>query len=179
MIFAYTRISTTKKTQKHDRQQLTIQTYADENNFIVNEWISETISGTVAAELKKLKSIGVRVVALDVPYMNDWNNTNNDSMYNMIIDIVITLKAHMAQQEREKIVTRINQGLAAAKEKGHSLGRPKADVPTDFIREYNKLINGEYGSMSKVQFAKMLDMGRSTVYKYITMLNDKATSQTF
>ena len=45
MIFAYTRISTTKKTQKHDRQQLTIQTYADENNFIVNEWISETISG--------------------------------------------------------------------------------------------------------------------------------------
>ena len=35
----------------------------------------------------------------------------------MIIDIVITLKAHMAQQEREKIVTRINQGLAAAKEK--------------------------------------------------------------
>ena len=50
MIFAYTRISTTKKTQKHDRQQLTIQTYADENNFIVNEWISETISGTVAAE---------------------------------------------------------------------------------------------------------------------------------
>ena len=153
MIFAYTRISTTKKTQKHDRQQLTIQTYADENNFIVNEWISETISGTVAAEnrplygnmfkhfksgdiliitdidrigrsaddviseLKKLKSIGVRVVALDVPYMNDWNNTNNDSMYNMIIDIVITLKAHMAQQEREKIVTRINQGLAAAKEK--------------------------------------------------------------
>lgn len=215
MIFAYTRISTTKKTQKHDRQQLTIQTYADENNFIVNEWISETISGTVAAEnrplygnmfkhfksgdiliitdidrigrsaddviseLKKLKSIGVRVVALDVPYMNDWNNTNNDSMYNMIIDIVITLKAHMAQQEREKIVTRINQGLAAAKEKGHSLGRPKADVPTDFIREYNKLINGEYGSMSKVQFAKMLDMGRSTVYKYITMLNDKAALQTF
>ena len=73
----------------------------------------------------------------------------------------------------------VMEQLAAAKEKGHSLGRPKADVPTDFIREYNKLINGEYGSMSKVQFAKMLDMGRSTVYKYITMLNDKATSQTF
>lgn len=54
MIFAYTRISTTKKTQKHDRQQLTIQTYADENNFIVNEWISETISGTVAAEKPSL-----------------------------------------------------------------------------------------------------------------------------
>lgn len=210
MIFAYTRISTTKKTQKHDRQQLTIQNYADENNFTVSEWVNETISGTVAAEnrplygnmfkhlksgdiliitdidrigrsaddviseLKKLKSIGVRVVALDVPYMNDWNNTNDDSMYNMIIDIVITLKAHMAQQEREKIITRINQGLAAAKEKGQVLGRPKADVPNDFIKEYNKLLNGEYGSMSKVQFAKMLNMGRSTVYKYIAMLNNKA-----
>lgn len=49
--------------------------------------------------------------------MNDWNNTNNDSMYNMIIDIVITLKAHMAQQEREKIVTRINQGTCGGKGK--------------------------------------------------------------
>lgn len=34
----------------------------------------------------------------------------------MVIDIVITIKDHMAQQEREKIVSRINQGLAVAKE---------------------------------------------------------------
>lgn len=207
MIFAYTRISTTKKTQKHDRQQITIQSYAAENNFTVDEWVNETISGAIVAEnrplyknlfnhlssgdiliitdidrigrnaddviseLKRLKSIGVRVVALDVPYMNNWENTNNDSLYNMIIDIVITLKAHMAQQEREKIVSRINQGLAAAKDKGHILGRPKADVPANFVKEYSKLKNGEYGNMSIVKFAKMLDMGRSTVYKYITMLN--------
>ena len=149
MIFAYTRISTTKKTQKHDRQQLTIQTYADENNFIVNEWISETISGTVAAEnrplygnmfkhfksgdiliitdidrigrsaddviseLKKLKSIGVRVVALDVPYMNYWNNTNNDSPHlhrlEYLTDVYIRLISKIFILQAEISVLRILQ----------------------------------------------------------------------
>ena len=210
MIFAYTRISTNKKTQKHDRQQITIQVYADENHFTIDKWINETISGTISAEnrplykslfnqlkqgdiliisdidrigrnaddviteLKKLKSVGVRVVALDVPYMNDWSNTENDSIYNMIIDIVITLKAHMAQQEREKTVARINQGLAAAREKGRTLGRPKTDVPASFIKEYKKLQRGEYGEMSVIKFAKMLGIGRSTVYKYVDKLKESA-----
>ncbi|NDO18438.1 recombinase family protein [Lachnospiraceae bacterium MD329] len=211
MNFAYTRISTNKKTQKHDRQQLSIQTYANENGFTIDKWINETISGTVSAEnrplyndmynhftrgdtliitdidrigrnaddviseLKRLKSMGIRVVALDVPYMNDWGNSNNDSLYNMIIDIVITLKAHMAQQEREKTVNRINQGLAAAKEKGHTLGRPRSDIPCSFIKEYNKFQNGEYGEMSISKFSKMLGIGRSTVYKYIQKINSTIT----
>ena len=119
--------------------------------------------------------MGIRVVALDVPYMNDWGNSNNDSLYNMIIDIVITLKAHMAQQEREKTVNRINQGLAAAKEKGHTLGRPRSDIPCSFIKEYNKFQNGEYGEMSISKFSKMLGIGRSTVYKYIQKINSTIT----
>ena len=65
-----------------------------------------------------------------MPYMNEWNldRLKDNSIYDMVIDIVITIKAHMAQQEREKTVTRINQGLAVAKAKGKKLGRPKADT---------------------------------------------------
>lgn len=121
----------------------------------------------VIRELKELKTNQIKVVALDMPYLNEWNRVNDNSMFDMIIDIVITIKAHMAQQEREKIVTRINQGLAAAKENGKQLGRPHAKLPDNFVREYNKFKEGKYGDITASGFAKMLGIGRATLYKYI------------
>lgn len=121
----------------------------------------------VIAELKDLKARGIRVIALDIPYMNEWKKAQDNSIYDMIIDIVITLKAHIAQQEREKTVSRINQGLDSARAKGKKLGRPKAELPKNFIREYEKFKDGKYGDISALQFAKMLGIGRSTLYKYI------------
>jgi DNA invertase Pin-like site-specific DNA recombinase len=99
--------------------------------------------------------------------MNEWQNAQANSIYDMIIDIVITLKVHMAQQEREKTVSRINQGLDSARAKGKKLGRPQAELPKDFIKEYEKFKSGVYGKISALQFAKMLGIGRSTLYKYI------------
>ena len=126
----------------------------------------------VIMEFKKLKADGVRVIALDTPYLNEWEKVQDSSIYNMIADIFITLKAHMAQQEREKTVQRINQGLAVAKAKGKTLGRPKAELPKDFIKEYKKFKDGAYGDMSALAFAKMLGIGRSTLYKYINIYEE-------
>lgn len=132
----------------------------------------------VIRELKELKALGIRVIALDVPYMNDWEKALDNSLYDMIIDIFITLKAHMAQQEKEKNHERIKQGLKATKEKGTKLGRPSSDVPESFIKEYDKFINGGYGKMTSVQFSKFIGIGRSTFYKYkniieTTPINEK------
>jgi DNA invertase Pin-like site-specific DNA recombinase len=121
----------------------------------------------VIHELKDLKQKGIRVVALDVPHMNEWEKVKDESIYEMIIDIVITLKAHMAQQENEKRRTRILQGLEVAKQNNVTLGRPKAELPPDFIKQYKKFKAGEYGNISACNFAKMLGIGRSTLYKYI------------
>lgn len=206
MIYGYVRISTNKESQKTDRQKVTLERYAADNNFKFDAIVEERVSGTVKAEnrpiykdlktktlregdilvitdldrlgrdaddtiaeCKDLKAKGIKLIALDIPYMNEWDNTIDDSMYNMIIDIVITLKAHMAEQEREKTVERINQGLAAARAKGKKLGRPKAELSKEFIREYEKFLNGDYGEMTKTGFAKYLGIGRSTLYKYINM----------
>ncbi|MDB8790520.1 recombinase family protein [Romboutsia sp. 1001216sp1] len=216
MIFSYMRISTKKDSQTTDRQRLTLEGYANKNNFTIDEWHEERISGTIKAnnrpvykdlksrlrkddilivtdldrlgrnaddvimELKELKLKGVRVIALDMPYMNEWNKVNDNSIYDMIIDIVITIKAHMAQQEREKTVDRINQGIDAmpivngkkvSSKTGNKIGRPNAEVPEEFIKEYNKYKNGEYGKMSATNFAKMLGIGRSTFYKYRDMID--------
>jgi len=79
----------------------------------------------------------------------------------------------MAEQEREKTIARINQDLAVAKENGVRLGRPKAEPTKDFMKKYEQFLNGEYGKISHTGFAKMLGIGRSTLYKYISAYNQK------
>jgi len=127
----------------------------------------------VIMEIKDLQSKGIRVVALDVPFLNDWEKMNDDSLSKMIIDIFVTLKAHMAQQEKEKIHDRVIQGLDVAKTKGKKLGRPATGVPKDFVKEYNKFQSGEYGRISVVQFARLQGIAVSTFYKYTTILKEK------
>ena len=125
-------------------------------------------------EIKDLQQRGIRIVALDIPYMSDWERMNDDSISRMIIDIVVTIKAHISQQEREKTVSRINQGLAVCRTNGIKLGRPiKQELPADFIRKYEDYISGAYGKLSIVGFAKMMELSRSTVYKYISIYNSK------
>lgn len=205
MIFGYMRISTNKESQTTNRQRLTLENYARDNNFTFDEIVKERISGNIKVdnrpvykklkdklrkgdtlvitdldrlgrnaddtilEFKNLKQLGIKVIALDIPYLNKWDKSQDDSMYNMIVDILITLQSHMAEQERIKTVDRINQGLDVARAKGKRLGRPPANLSDDFIKKYEKYLNGDYGSMTKTDFAKMLDIGRSTLYKYINM----------
>ena len=207
-IVSYMRISTNKKTQKVDRQQQTIIEYSIRNNFRVDEFVSDVITGGTKAdnrpnyhdmkkhlrkgdvliisdvdrlgrnaddvimEIKDLQAKGIRVVALDVPFMNDWKMMNDDSLSKMVIDIFICLKAHIAQQEKEKIHDRVMQGLDVARKNGKKLGRPATGVPKNFIKEYNKFQSGEYGNMSVVQFSKLQGIAVSTFYKYVNILKD-------
>lgn len=209
MIFGYMRISTQKETQKTDRQELTLDSYAKENGFKFDKIYQERVSGTVKAknrleygklksrlrendilvitdldrlgrsaddtmtELRELRQLGVKVIALDIPYLNEWEKTQDDSMYRMIVDIMITLKSHMAEQERAKLVERINQGLDVARAKGIELGRPKAVLTDEFKADYKKYLSGHYGKMTKTDFAKKLGIGRSTLYKYINLYEDE------
>lgn len=127
----------------------------------------------VIVEIKDLQSKGIRVVALDVPFLNDWEKMNDDSLSKMIIDIFVTIKAHIAQQEKEKIHERVMQGLEVARVKGKKIGRPPTGVPKEFIKEYNKFQSGEYGNISVVQFAKLQGIAVSTFYKYADILKRK------
>ena len=47
----------------------------------------------------------------------------------LIANIVFELLAYLAEKERIKIKTRQAEGIAIAKAKGVSLGRPKAKLP--------------------------------------------------
>ena len=205
-IFGYLRISTNLKKQKTDRQKITLLEYAVANNFTIDEFFTDIITGGTKAEnrddflrmksklrsgdiivvtdidrmgrdaddlimtIKEIQAMGVKIVALDVPLMNDWKKMNDDSLSRMIIDIYITLRAHRAQQEKEKTHERVMQGLNAARAKGKKLGRPATGVPKEFVKEYNKLQAGEYGNISIVKFSKMNGIAVSTFYKYASII---------
>lgn len=207
-IFAYMRISTSHKAQKVDRQRQAIMDYSVGNGFVVDEFVSDVITGgtkadnrpnyhgmkrqlrdgdtlvisdvdrlgrdadDVIVEIKDLQARGVRVVALDVPFLNDWEKMNDDSLSKMIIDIFVALKAHIAQQEKEKIHDRVMQGLDVARKKGKKLGRPATGVPKEFVKEYGKFQSGAYGSITVVQFAKLQGIAVSTFYKYASILKE-------
>lgn len=131
----------------------------------------------VIMEIKDLQLRGIRVVALDVPFLNDWEKMNDDSLSKMIIDIFVTLKAHIAQQEKEKMHSRVMQGLDVARANGKKLGRPATGVPKEFAREYNKFQSGEYGSITAVQFAKLQGIAVSTFYKYVGILKGRGVKE--
>jgi len=50
MIYGYMRISTNKESQKTDRQKLTLERYAADNNFKYDAIVEERITGTIKAE---------------------------------------------------------------------------------------------------------------------------------
>lgn len=54
----------------------------------------------VIMEIKDLQSKGIRVVALDVPFLNDWEKMNDDSLSKMIIDVLLK----KLEQEEESVI---------------------------------------------------------------------------
>lgn len=96
-------------------------------------------------------------------------NRQIDILKQIGCDRIYEEKVSGIKKEREKTVSRINQGLDVARAKGKTLGRPKAELLSNFIKEYNKFKSGEYGNITASALAKMLGIGRSTLYKYIKL----------
>lgn len=121
----------------------------------------------VIVEFQELKELGIKVVALDTPYLNVWETIKQDSLYNMVVDILITLKAHLAEQEREKLKARINQGLDAARAKGKVLGRPPRVVGENIKKIALRVQKGE---LKKVEAAAILGISRQHFDRLIAKL---------
>jgi len=124
----------------------------------------------IKAEWYDLSKAGADIVIIDTPILSTSNKTDLEKQ--LISNIVFELLSYMAEKERLKTRARQAEGIAAlkARNNGKGIGRPKADIPQDFLREYRKYKQGEYGNISAAKFAKMIGIGRSTLYKYIKQL---------
>ena len=75
-----------------------------------------------------------------------------------------------SQLELAMIRARVKSGMANAKAKGAKIGRPPLtteDIPTTFLRHYPSY---QKGQLNLSELARVCDLSRTTVYKYIAFL---------
>ena len=109
---------------------------------------------------KKLKLVIVGSVTVDC------TGGRLDPMSNAFIQ----MSGVFAELELGMIRERVKSGMANAKAKGVQRGRPqltKEDIPPIFYRHYPAYMNG---TLNITELARVCDMSRTTVYKYIRVL---------
>ena len=109
---------------------------------------------------KKIKLVIVGSVTVDC------TQGRLDPMSNAFIQ----MSGVFAELELGMIRERVKSGMANAKAKGVKIGRPqttKENIPPIFYRHYPAYINGE---LNITELARVCDMSRTTVYKYIEIL---------
>jgi DNA invertase Pin-like site-specific DNA recombinase len=77
-----------------------------------------------------------------------------------------------AELERNMISQRVKSGMANAKAKGKLIGRPTTalqDVPVAVVKAYSLLKSGK---INKSECARMCDISRTCLYKYIKLIED-------
>lgn len=78
-----------------------------------------------------------------------------------------------AELERNIISQRVKSGMDNAKAKGKHIGRPATtseDIPAIFLKHYPKYKSKE---INVTEFSRLCDMSRTTIYKYIKLLEAK------
>ena len=113
------------------------------------------------------KEIGVDVCVIDMPLLD--TRQGRDLMGTFIADLVLQILSFVAQNERENIRRRQEEGIAAARARGVRFGRPARETPEDFVRlvaawEQKKITVGEIvdqcGISEATFFRRLRELGR-------------------
>ena len=100
----------------------------------------------------------------------DCSNGEIDPMTNAFIQ----MSGVFAELELRIIRERVRSGMANAKAKGAKIGRPQAtvdNIPAVFLRHYPAFKNKQ---LNVSELARVCDLSRTTVYKYISLLEGRA-----
>lgn len=108
---------------------------------------------------------GVLIKVLDMPLIDI---TNNNLISKFISDLVVQLLGFVAQTEREKILERQAQGIAAAHSRGVKFGRPQYKLPDNFEEIALKYKNYEITFDEAIQ---LTNMSNASFYKYARRYN--------
>lgn len=106
------------------------------------------------------KEIGIDICVLDMPLLDTRNG--KDLMGTFIADLVLQILSFVAENERENIRKRQEQGIAAAKKRGVRFGRPEAPIPDNFGEIIKKWENGQIKFDDAIQEC---NMSQATFYR--------------
>ena len=118
----------------------------------------------ITEEWRKItKEIGADIIVQDMPLLD--TTRNRDLTGKLIADIVLQVFSYVAQRERESIRQRQKEGIAIAKAQGKYKGRAKKEINKELFE--NTKIRWQNGEITKVQFADIMGISRSTLYKLL------------
>lgn len=115
-------------------------------------------------ELQYFKDNGIRLKVLDLPTTMMECPAGQEWVWDMVNNILIEVLGTIAQQERETTHSRQAEGIAAAKAKGGTFGRPKAQKPDN----WNTVIElWQSGQITAKEAMEMTGLKRTTFYKFV------------
>ena len=109
--------------------------------------------------LTREKEIDISVI--DMPLLDTRNG--KDLMGTFLADIVLQILSFVAQNEREAIRKRQEQGIAAAKARGVKFGRPAIELPDEVFAEIVR--RWEKGELKLNEAAVTCGMSPTTYYR--------------
>jgi DNA invertase Pin-like site-specific DNA recombinase len=117
------------------------------------------------------------IVVLDMPILD--TTQYKDTLGSFVSDLVLQVLAFVAEKERNDIRKRQAEGIAVAKAKGKTLGRPRIDY-TSISTEQKNLVKENYpkwknNEITAVRFMDLLNLKRNTFYKIIKEYEEQIT----
>jgi len=193
MNHGYARCSTNESKQDIDRQVRELKQAGADDIFLEYEHGDSKIKEQQSLMFQQAKE-GDTIITLEVPRL-----ARSTKQLCEIIDIIrekrlrlvivgsITLDCRggqpdpmseaflqmagvFSQLELAMIRARVRSGMANAKAKGAKIGRPQAtadDIPAVFLRHYPAFKNKQ---LNVSELARVCDLSRTTVYKYLNLL---------
>ena len=115
------------------------------------------------------KEMEVDVVVIDMPLLD--TRTAKDLLGTFIADLVLQVLSFVAQNDRDNIKKRQEEGIKAAKLRGVEFGRPIINPPDNFSVLVNQW---ERGEISADYVARESQMSKSTFYRRLKELRTNA-----
>ena len=193
MIYGYIRVSTDKQTVENQRFE--IQRYARKNKLVVNEWIEETISGTINPNKRNLGKLLSKTQKNDIIICSELSRLGRNmfmimSILNILMErgvIIYAVKEHYklgddisskvlafafsisAEIERSLISQRTTEALRRKKAEGVILGRPKGrrNIVCKLSGCEDTIRQMLLEGNTKVYISQYLGVSESTLYSYI------------
>ena len=193
MIYGYAICSTNETKQDISRQVRELKAAGAEEIFLEYEHGDSKIKSEQATMLEKATA-GDTVIVLEVPRLArstkqlcEIIDVVRDKHLRLVIVGSITLDCRsgqadpmseaflqmagvFSQLELAMIRARVRSGMANAKAKGVKVGRPQItidSIPSVFLRHYPAYKKGQ---LNISELARVCDLSRTTVYKYVGMV---------
>lgn len=193
MIFGYARCSTNEQMQDINRQVRELKQLGATDETIYKEYESGMKENR--AELKKLLNAvngGDTIISTEVSRITrstkqlcDIIEFAKDRHIKLILGTFVVdctreldpmtegmlkMMGVFSELERNIISQRVKSGMANAKAKGKTIGRPATtedDIPSVFYKHYPKYKKGE---INKKEFSRLCSVSYPTIYKYLSIV---------